>query len=266
MITINNERTQLFRFDENTKKIFVVGDLHGDVETFKSAIRLWKKRKNAFLILLGDYADRGENGFEILESLKELTQNNRVVALKGNHEDYSDSGEPKFSPSTLIAELANKKVGWNDYFQNELKPLLNRLYISALFPGIALFVHGGISNSIIDKSDLAQPSLKQIDDIIWSDPTEKLGEYPNKRGRGVEFGPDVTKNILNRLDIKYIIRSHQPNLAKHAIHSSHNGSVITVSSTRWNGYTPIVVEINRKKGFCTLKTWILNNSDFVLQG
>ena len=30
-------------------------------------------------------------------------------------------------------------------------------------------------------------------EILWSDPCDSCGKFPNKRGVGIEFGPDITK-------------------------------------------------------------------------
>jgi hypothetical protein len=46
-------------------------------------------------VFLGDYADRGISGTEVLEGVSRLLDRNRenVVLLKGNHEDYTENGE-----------------------------------------------------------------------------------------------------------------------------------------------------------------------------
>ncbi|KAK2499667.1 hypothetical protein MC885_020581, partial [Smutsia gigantea] len=47
-------------------------------------------------------------------------------------------------------------------------------------------------------------------DILWSDPKGKKGCYPNtNRGGGCYFGPDITSKILNKYQLKMLIRSHE---------------------------------------------------------
>lgn len=34
-------------------------------------------------------------------------------------------------------------------------------------------------------------------ELLWSDPQPEMGRGPSKRGVGIQFGPDVTKNFLD---------------------------------------------------------------------
>ena len=92
-------------------------------------------------------------------------------------------------------------------------------------------MHGGISSKINDYNDLKNPSIEIEKDILWSDPFEGYGEYPNRRGIGVEFGVDITNKFTRKLNIKKIIRSHEPRKAVYGPYYEHNGKVITVNST-----------------------------------
>ena len=46
-------------------------------------------------------------------------------------------------------------------------------------------------------------------EMLWSDPQPEPGRALSKRGVGVQFGPDVTENFLQRNNLKCIIRSHE---------------------------------------------------------
>jgi len=230
---------------EEYKSVFVVGDLHGDFEIFQKIVKVWGKEKNSCLIFLGDYADRGANGLEIIESLMELEGEN-VVKLKGNHEDYSPFGQPKFYPCTLIQEV-NRKYNWNTYFEQKLLPFLSSLYLAAYIPTQILFVHGGVSSKIKGIKDLIRPTKEIEEDLLWSDPVECEGERPNMRGAGVEFGEDISEKVLQDLGMCMIIRSHQPNIALYGPHISHDGKVVTISSTRVYGGKPYYLKIEASK-------------------
>jgi hypothetical protein len=241
----------LFEFNQDTRKIFVAGDLHGDFQSYTAIVNAWEKEAGAFLVFLGDYADRGENGVEILESLATLINDERVVALKGNHEAFLPNRCPPFSPCSLIKEVERKRGSWNNYYEKLLSPLFNQLYTAAILPGKILFLHGGVGNIIKNIDSLKMHSKKIEEQILWSDPVDEIDEKPNPRGAGVCFGPDITDKILARLSVKQIIRSHQPYLAPNYPCYSHSNKVMTISSTDVYGGSPYFLEIENMRKYDT---------------
>lgn len=236
----------LFNIDKSVEIIMVVGDLHGDLESFNHIMRCWREEKCSLIIFLGDFADRGNQGVEITESLIKLQQNEDVILLKGNHENYLDNGNPTFSPCSFIEEVQSKRGSWENYFQTTLKPFYDRLYLSALLEGKFLFLHGGISNKIKDINSLIKPTREVEEDILWSDPNEHIfDEQVNHRGMGVEFGERILTEIMNRLNIQLIIRSHQPNLAKDKPYMFRN-KLMTISSTDIYGGIAHFLKIDAK--------------------
>jgi diadenosine tetraphosphatase ApaH/serine/threonine PP2A family protein phosphatase len=223
---------KLVEFGE-LEELMVVGDLHGDWRSFSEILEDWDlENERSYILFLGDYADRGTQGFEIIERLIELGEKENIILLKGNHEDYDEQGKPLFYPCTLISEVESKYGDWSSYFSTRLKPFFQNLPLAALAEKSILFLHGGISSKIKSLDDLRDPSREIEMDLIWSDP--KLygsGESPNPRGAGVEFGVDVTEEVLKGLGIKLLIRSHQPRLALGGPHLSHENRVVTLAST-----------------------------------
>jgi len=207
--------------------VFVFGDIHGDYETFSKIKELIKKEKGIF-VFLGDYADRGDKGFEVIMDLIELQKEENIILLKGNHEDYDPSGNPTFYPCDLIEEVEVKYGSWNSFFKEIFKPFIDSLYLAVYIPGFALLVHGGICSKIRSLRDIE----KYEECVLWSDPFEGYGEYPNPRGRGVLFGKDITRRVLNNLKVKYLIRSHEPVKAALGPVFEHDRKVITIQSTR----------------------------------
>lgn len=229
-------------------RVGVVGDLHGD---YKALQALLKKvdLDSDLLVFLGDYADRGPDGVEVIRTVKalKLQHPGNVVALMGNHEDYTDKGVPSFNPCTLIGEAEAKVGSWGRYFKDEFRPFVDSLSLCALIPGNALLVHGGVSSKIKSTHDLEEPSDELRMDLLWSDPVEGEGEDPNwSRGAGVEFGADVSEAVCRVLGVERIIRSHQPQLAASAPYLMHGGRVVTVSATSVYGGVPFVYFLDPK--------------------
>jgi predicted phosphodiesterase len=236
------DKQQLFKF----RRLLVIGDLHGDYDSFRSLLKVADPAKDC-MIFLGDYADRGAFGIEIIDALSRLTESKptNIILLRGNHEDYSEEGEPHFYPSNLPEEVEKKNGVWSDYFRKTLKDFLQDLHLAAIVPENLLFVHGGISSKIKSTDDLKHPTEEVKTDVLWSDPFEGLGENPNaNRGVGVEFGSDVTSMVCKNLGIKKIVRSHEPQKALKGPYYMHHRKVITVSSTRVYGGCPFVLVCN----------------------
>ncbi|MEW6215022.1 MAG: metallophosphoesterase family protein [Nitrospirota bacterium] len=218
------------------ERLIAVGDIHGDSYSFNTIKKIFIPNRD-LLIFLGDYADRGPNSVEVVEGVQELIKSypERIIPLKGNHEDYTPEGEPMFTPCTLIKEAERKRGGWRLYFEELRKNFLDGLYLSAITPGRVLFVHGGVSSRIRSEEDLVNPNKLIEEDILWSDPYEIEGEYGNPRGAGVLFGPDISEEITRRLNVKYIIRTHEPRKASSSPFIEHEGRIVTISSTRVYG-------------------------------
>ncbi|MEM0083824.1 MAG: metallophosphoesterase family protein [Candidatus Methanomethylicia archaeon] len=224
------------------ERIIVVGDIHGDYESFKRIRELFNPDRD-LIVFLGDYADRGDMGIEVIEGIYELIEmyGDRIIALKGNHEDYRN-GEPYFQPCTLIWEADLKRGGWINYYNSFLTKFFAKLFLAAIYRNI-LFVHGGISSKIGSIKDLENPSYEVEEDVLWSDPYEEEGEIPNYRGAGILFGPDISRRICKILNVDYIVRSHEPRKAFRGPFIEHEGRIVTISSTRIYGGIPFIIAI-----------------------
>jgi predicted MPP superfamily phosphohydrolase len=75
--------------------VYVIGDLHGDVECARHWVNKTKLIRNhkwldssSSLVFLGDYTDKGPTSRQTVEFVKSLTEKypQQVTALLGNHE------------------------------------------------------------------------------------------------------------------------------------------------------------------------------------
>lgn len=233
---------------QNFGRVDVVGDLHGDYNSLMALLRL-VDLDDDLLVFLGDYADRGPDGVEVIRTVAELRKEHpkNVIALMGNHEDFTTTGEPNFNPCTLIDEAQAKTGSWQVYFREELKPFMGTLPLCVIVPNNALLVHGGISSKLHGIGDLKSPSEELRVDLLWSDPFDGVGEDPNySRGAGVEFGADVSEAVCKVLGVERIIRSHQPQLATVKPYLMHGGRVVTLNATTVYGGSPFVYFIDPK--------------------
>jgi len=222
------------------KRILVAGDIHGDLHAFRRTMSLL--RQTDIAVFLGDYADRGPSGIEVLEGLMKAVRrmSGRIAALKGNHEDFSPGGNPLFEPCTVIEEAEEKGREWKTLFP-VLQAFFDSLSLAALIPGFALLVHGGISEEVDSPAAVESPTKAVTTDILWSDPAPFPGQHPNPRGAGKYFGPDITKNVLAAFGVKYLIRSHEPRKAADGPYLEHDGRVVTTSATSIYGGRPFVL-------------------------
>ncbi len=98
---------KMVEVDSKGKNVIFVGDLHGDINTFRAAVLYYlderKQGRAGTLVFLGDYGDRGDYSFEVLYSLAllKLTFPDEVVVLRGNHDV-----DPVFSPVVIDGEAS----------------------------------------------------------------------------------------------------------------------------------------------------------------
>jgi len=230
----------------SVSRILVFGDIHGDLPALERGLEM--RRPDDLLIFLGDYADRGPQGVEVIEGIHSLMSRipDKVLALMGNHEDYNKHGQPSFTPCTLIEEADRKRGSWESFYKN-FTLFTERLSLAAILPGYAIFAHGGIGGEMNAQEVLEYPVWEIRRQLLWGDPTSEQGEYMSFRGAGRLFGPDISEDVLNRLGVKKFIRSHEPRKAVNGPAIEHEGRVITTSATSIYGGRPFILVLETDK-------------------
>jgi protein phosphatase len=230
---------------EPSGEALIVGDLHGDLDSlidiFKDSdfLKEMKHDKNAILIFLGDYGDRGEYSTEvyyIVLKLKLLFPK-QVVLMRGNHEGPEDlMVSPHDLPNQFQVRFGGK---WKDVYA-KIHVLFNYLYNATIVEKRYLMIHGGLPPEANSIEDLAYAHAKNsklnfLEDMLWSDPSDAISDvYPSPRGAGRLFGINVTTRVLERLKVKILIRGHEPCYEGFKI--NHNGKVLTLFSRKGSPY------------------------------
>ncbi|KAI8123477.1 Serine/threonine-protein phosphatase rdgC [Lucilia cuprina] len=233
-----------------SKQITICGDLHGKLDDllvvfYKNGL---PSSENPY-IFNGDFVDRGKKGLEVFLLLLAcfLAFPNGVFLNRGNHEDSVMNARYGF-----IREVQQK------YKRNSTKllKLIDEVYrwlpLGTVINSRVLVVHGGISDTtnldLIKSLDrgkyvsILRPPIeqtggesidkvewKQLFDIMWSDPQHNEGCLPNSlRGAGTYFGPDITKQFLEKHKLDYLVRSHECKVDGYEF--VHDEKVITIFS------------------------------------
>lgn len=135
---------------------------------------------------------------------------------------YGFEGEVKAKYTSDMADLFTEVYNW--------------LPLCHLINEKVLVMHGGL----FERDDVKLEELRTIDrnrqpgeeglmcELLWSDPQPQPGRSPSKRGSGIHFGPDVTKEFCKSNDLEYIIRSHEVKPEGYEV--MHDGKCITVFS------------------------------------
>jgi protein phosphatase len=223
----------------------VVGDLHGDIESLieilqqSNVLERMDKSSESILVFLGDYGDRGacpaETYYAVLK-LK-LLHPQQVILMRGNHEGPEDlMPSPHDLPSQFKARFGEK---WTEAY-TETRGLFEHLYTALLVPKRYLMVHGGLPKELNTIEDLAyahtlHPKRPLLEEILWSDPDEAVEEASaSPRGAGRLFGKNITERILAKLNVKILIRGHEP--CENGFKINHGGKVLTLFSRKGPPY------------------------------
>ncbi len=240
-----NSRPYVIIDPKKCKELVVFGDIHGDLQTF---IRLSNASnldevlsKGGYVIFLGDYVDRGPYQIETLVLLSMIKKyyGEKVILLRGNHEPPEWLPPyPHDFPYRLAERFGTNKA---KEIYGVSQAIFEQLPLMTLLEGQALFVHGGppITRSAYAKTPEELLSIDgdrvSIEEILWSDPDEIESEWkPSPRGAGKLFGKKVTERVLGILNIRMIVRAHEP--CNYGFKFNHDGKVLTLFSLRGYPY------------------------------
>jgi len=196
---------------------FVIGDIHGNLESLLKIIKIIERANPRYVIFLGDIVDRGPYQLEclILILALKIKQPNKYFFLKGNHESLEINQYYGFYQDFIFKYKDQSKF-------KDVLALYKVLPICALVNRTVLCIHGGIPEDyeVLNKLkgvktqdlDLLSKSLaKSLKQIMWNDPkSNSTGFSDSFRGIDIKnFGEDVFKDFMEKTNLSSLIRSHE---------------------------------------------------------
>ncbi|MFX1279944.1 MAG: metallophosphoesterase [Promethearchaeota archaeon] len=245
--TIFEKENLLLEFNlvDVNEKVYVIGDIHGDLNTLLKLFEKINEKNPEFVIFLGDIVDRGPKQLECLlfVFVLKILEPKRYFLLKGNHETLEMNQYYGFVQD-FMSRFQNL-----DKFK-EILDVYNVLPLCALINHTILCLHGGIPQDfeILDKLrniktknlNLIFESVSQaIIQIMWNDPKTDLEGFSDSfRGPGIKFfGEDVFETFLNKNNLSFILRAHEcfPEGYRWFFHKR---LLSIFSSANYRGYNP----------------------------
>lgn len=190
----------------NKEKMFVIGDVHGQITMLNQLLEKWKPTEEQ-LLFVGDLTDRGENSKATLELAHRLMEEEGAIVVKGNHDEmlqhyledpaanlrlyYMNGGE------STVNSLLGRETNTQAFKENAeeiqkrypwLLPMLKDLPLYHEW-GDYLFVHAGVN---LRKKNWKDSSAH---DFVWI--REGFYDQPNHTDKKIIFGHTVT-STLNR--------------------------------------------------------------------
>lgn len=215
---INKPKVLEFEFG----RFAILGDIHADFHSLK----ILTEDLDEPVILLGDYADRGDYPVEVYAELLKGYVEGKFILLRGNHES-----QPVY-PHDLPYKL--REYGYGEEVYQKLKEFWENLPHCAILNSEIFAVHGGIYTKgcrIVDEGinlkDLWKKEARE--ELLWNDPWEKsVCDFNFERGVGYRFGISATRTFLDNLGLKVVVRSHEP---YKVLKPEQDGIVVTLGST-----------------------------------
>ncbi|MFX1462158.1 MAG: metallophosphoesterase [Promethearchaeota archaeon] len=215
-IILKNENL-LLEFNIYEDEAYIIGDIHGNLETLLQLIKIINDNNPKLIIFLGDIVDRGTKQLEcllVILALKILFPQ-KFYILRGNHETIEMNQYYGF-----FQEFISRFKNHNKF--NKVLTIYNVLPLCALINKSILCLHGGIpqDNEILNTlkgvkcknfKEIFNLISQTIYQIMWNDPKSELQGFSDSfRGPGIKFfGNEAFDKFMNYYNLIYLIRAHE---------------------------------------------------------
>ncbi|PAB59525.1 metallophosphoesterase [Anaeromicrobium sediminis] len=199
-------------------RLIVMSDIHGGLNSYKKLTEKVKLAENDYLIILGDFIEKGPYSKKLLEELKKISKHKNRIIISGNCEAfisylmkdinhcekmYKYMGNKPYR-SIFDDWIGELNVNLDETTPEELHIRINKVYkedidfISTLPIGLEfdkfIFVHGGI-DYINDWKDSSFRTLLACDEFYKkghkSDKIVVVGHWPTSNYKGFSGSGDV---------------------------------------------------------------------------
>ncbi|XMB86205.1 metallophosphoesterase [Mycoplasmatota bacterium WC44] len=145
-------------------RIIAISDVHGHLEILKSLINKIELKDDDYLVILGDFINRGPDSLGCLIYMKELLLRPNTFVLKGNHEYFvHDSMLNKDISSKLLKFLQG------DYYQTLIHDLANEVDFDLYNCDNVDDFHSIMISNFLDELNFIKnlPIIFEIDEFIF---------------------------------------------------------------------------------------------------
>jgi len=205
-----------FKLDGKEEEVYVIGDIHGNLQSMLKLIEIIEKKNPKLVIFLGDIVDRGTYQLEclILVFALKVIEPNRYFLLRGNHETLEMNQYYGFFQDFMSRFKDQSKF-------NEILSIYDILPICAVINDNILCLHGGIPEDFDILKKLKNKKHKDLDkttinlgiyQILWNDPKEvEILNFSNSfRGPGIKFfGQRAFDAFMKKNNLQLLIRAHE---------------------------------------------------------
>lgn len=194
----------------NPNNLFIISDIHGQIEQFKTLLSFWDKHTQQ-LVLAGDLIDRGKHSADVVRLAMELKYQHQAIVLMGNHEElllsWLDDPNETYAPDSVSTIISFVNEIGEFYWARHLpevsrKALLSRFSDEMDFLRTMthyhetdnhIIVHAGVDLDLLDWHETSTIDMHWIRD--------EFHKAENKTGKTIVFGHTPTKTLHHHLAV-----------------------------------------------------------------
>jgi hypothetical protein len=170
---------------DNFSGLLILGDVHGILNSFTSAIE-YAKSNNLYIVSLGDLVDYGPQSKEVINLAKSLHDENKISIVLGNHERKFQKWVIQNSEGKVRITIKPSIQASINSFANDVPSINNFMTLYSEMKNIikyknVYFTHGALHTSIFNSEEFSPEAYQlalfaEVDNTI---PKREDG-YPNR--------------------------------------------------------------------------------------